>query len=150
MKKLFAILSVVLLLTMLFPLEAFAAEQIVSSETVYLEDGSYCVVTLTESMGRSSKTGTKSSKHYDSNGVLQWTLTVTGTFKYDGSTATCTSVSHSVTISNSAWSVSAQGSTKGGNTAKAVVTMVKTVLGAQTLTQTKTLTLSCDKDGNLS
>lgn len=120
-----------------------------SSTTVY-DDGSYCIITITESSTRATRTGTKHYRFYNSNDVLQWKVTVTGTFTYNGTTSSCTSASHAVTISDNAWYISSQNSYKSGDQAIAEVTMKKKVLGIVTSTRNVSLELTCDKDGNLS
>ena len=122
-----------------------------STSTVLYDDGSYCIITITESNNtRSTKISTKHYSYYNSDNVLQWKVTVSGTFTYNGTTSSCTSASHTVTISNDAWYISSQNSYKSGNQAIADVTMKKKILGIVTSTQNVSLELTCDKDGNLS
>ena len=112
MKKIFAFL-----LTFIMALSttcvAFAGEMPAPSNTYpaeyeYFDDGSYMVTTITESSSAfaratRSKTGSKTAKYYSSSGSALWSVTVTGTFSYTGSSATCTSASVSTKIYNSAW-----------------------------------------------
>ncbi len=154
MKKIISILTLICLFVAL-PCNAFAqSEQTTESNdqsyTTYLDDGSYYVTTVTESMARSTKTGSKTTIYNDSNGNAQWKVVVTGTFSYTGTSSTCTSVSHSVTIYDDAWYTYSQTSYKSSNKAIAEVTMKKKLLGIVTSTRSVNLTLSCDANGNLS
>lgn len=114
------------------------------------DDGSYCVTTITETLMRSTKSGTKTHEYYSSDDVIQWKVQVNGTFTYNGITSSCTKASHKVTIYNDAWYVYSQNSYKSGNKAIADVTMKKKFLGVVTATRDVHLELSCDKNGNLS
>lgn len=115
-----------------------------------MDDDSYYVTTVTELMARSTKTGSKTTIYNDSDGVAQWKVVVTGTFSYTGTSSTCTSASHSVTIYDDTWYTYSQTSYKSSNKAIAEVTMKKKLLGIVTSTRSVNLTLSCDANGNLS
>ena len=70
----------------------------------YFEDGSYIVTELTVSnpLARATKTGSKASTYYHSNGSKIFTTTVTGTFSYtSGVSVKATSGSVNVVIHNS-------------------------------------------------
>lgn len=92
-----------------------------------------------------SKTGTKKISYYTSSNKLLWTVNLTGTFSYNGSSATCTKTSCSITNLNSGWSVKSKTATKSKNKAIAKVTMHQN--GGYDVT--KELTLTCDKNGKL-
>ena len=114
-------------LTLLFSISVFvSAEDYTITEVEYLEDGSYFITTVSEYTNynistlfakSSSKTKTKSTGYYNSNGDAYWTASITATFTYNGSTASCTSVSKSTTIYNSAWKCTASSCGKSGATA---------------------------------
>lgn len=171
MKK--TIRRIVLLLTAIalftiMPFTAFAGkyEAKVSEETTYttyLDDGSYYVETFTyspeaiemssvslQAATSSSKSASKSVTYYSSDNVALWKASVNGTFTYNGTTSTCTKASHSVTIYNSAWYKYSGSAYASGNKATANITMKKKFLGIVTSTRSATLTLTCDKNGNLS
>lgn len=106
MKKLMALLlSLVTVLSM--TCVAFAGEMPTTSKTYpaeyeYFDDGSYMVTTITESSSAfirasRSKTGSKTAKYYSSSGSALWSVTVTGTFSYTGSSVTCKSASVTLT-----------------------------------------------------
>lgn len=150
MKKVLSILFAALFLLMLIPSAPAKAET--TTDVVYFEDGSYVVTVLQEYSTRSSnqKTASKSSTLHDPNGGSVATLTVRGTFRYDGTTATCTASTYTHQIHNSSWSLSSGSASKSGNTATAKGTFARKVLGITVDSKTLTVSLSCDKNGNLS
>lgn len=153
MKKIMSILLVMSILVM-FPITAFASEDTSSANkntyTTYFDDGSYYVTTITESLTRSTKSGTKTTTHYNSSGEALWKASVNGSFTYTGSSVTCTSASHSVTIYEDVWYTYSQNSYKSGNKAIANVVMKRKFLGIVVETKEANLTLTCDVNGNLS
>ncbi len=93
MKKLISLLSVILMIAVLCPNTAFAEEKVVTDRTIeYFEDGSYIVTELTESTITTFATKTvsknKSSDYYESDNSKAWTITLSATFSYTGSSAT--------------------------------------------------------------
>ncbi len=138
-----------------FSMPVYAAEEKITISTVveYFEDGSYAVITITEEVNNSratTKSGTKTYTHKNSDGETQWTYKVTGTFSYTGSSSTCTAVSDSYTISNDNWHMSSHSCSKSGNTANGTVTMKYKVLGITTKTVSDNVTLTCSATGVLS
>lgn len=129
---------------------ALAAVPEVSVDVVYLEDGS-CLTTelvvygspVTRASGTIS--GQKITTYSNAFGVEQWSLTVIGTFTYNGSTAAATSASYNYQIYNSDWSVNSAGARCSGNKAIAEGTFSGGVF-----TRSATVTLSCSADGVLS
>lgn len=122
-------------------------------------DGSYCIIrtdaetiydNYNNPINRSTVSGSKEQKYYSSDDILQWTVKVKGNFTYNGTTSSCTSASHTVTINNSSWYTYSQNSYASGNTAIANVVLKKKHLGVVVSTQNVHLVLTCDKYGNLS
>lgn len=74
-----------------------------------------------------------------------WSISVTGTFSYNGSSCTCTKATVSTTKPSSMWSLSNKKASKSGNKAIASVTG-----HAPGVTVTRTVTLTCSPSGNLS
>lgn len=151
-KRISAMLLSCLLLTLLLPMQALAANT--QSTISRYEDGSYSVATVkridTAARASGTVTGATEVEHYSASGTLEWTASLTATFSYTGSSARCTAVDNlSVRIFESGWSMASKSSSKSGNTATGNITM-----RYSTLTGTGnfpiTLTLSCDKNGNLS
>ena len=150
MKKCISWLLLFVLMISLFPISAFAAGE--EEEVVYFEDGSYMTISVQEfgSRASGSKSGTKVANYYGDDGSLAWRATLNGSFTYTGSSATCTSSSISVSISNSAWYTISKSASKSGASATGSVTMGKKLLGVTVSQISRNLTLTCDKNGNLS
>lgn len=152
MKRFLTFFLAALLLVGSVSTECLAIEPSTISQIEYLEDGSYVITTIEEigTRATNTKTGSAVKRKYDSNNVLEWTITLTGTFTYTGSSSTCTSSSISVAISDSNFAEVSRSATKSGNTAYGSATIRKKVLGVTVSTNTYDLSLSCDKNGNLS
>lgn len=149
-KKCISFFVTFLLVICLLPVETFAAE----NRVVYYDDGSYDVITITVDMKATRATGTKTGMitkdRRNSDGELEWRASMKATFTYDGSTSRCTSVdSPSVVIYDNTWSLDSKSCSKSGNTATGNITMAKKLLLGSGKVPI-TLTLSCDKNGNLS
>lgn len=148
MKKFFAFALAVLCVCTALPATSVCAEESIER----LEDGSYIVTTISYQGSRASntRTGSKERTYYANDNTKLFSLTVKGTFKYDGTSASCTSSTYSYNIYDSSWSLKSATATKSGATATAEGTFAKKVLGITTMTKSLTPTLTCDKDGNLS
>jgi hypothetical protein len=131
----------------------------VESETTYLDDGSYYVTTIDESVpgdmlqaasSTSTKTGSKKTTYYNSSGGALWYVKVTGTFTYNGTASSCTSSTVSAASQVSAWVISSKSATWSGNqaTGKATAKRYNGLTVAQTVS--KTVILTCSKTGALS
>lgn len=152
MKKISALILTMLMLLTIAPLNAFAAEDVITDSYVeYFDDGSYMVTEITESaistFASGTVTKTKSSRYYDDNDNLQWTVSITGTFNYTGSSATCTKATTSYTINNNAWKVTSAVPSKSGNKAIGTFTVKKYVLGVPLKTINRTVTITCSNNG---
>ena len=149
MKKLIKLFLTALLI-MSNAVPTFATEK-----TVYIEkisDDYYIEQTIEEiSITRSTyrKTGTKTTKVLDSNKNLLWSVTVTGTFEYDGSHSTCTASSVSTACPASAWKITSSSATKSGSSATAKATGKRYSNGVAVETLTESVTLVCGSDGTL-
>ena len=150
MKRVLPIFLVLTIAIFVFPMYANAAEK--ENNVVYFDDGSYMTAEVITNRMRASGsvTGNKIKTYYDSEGNTKWKAVLTGSFTYTGSSATCTSASIDVTISDSNWYVVSKSASKSGNTASASVTMGKKVAGVTVSKVSANLTLSCDANGNLS
>lgn len=117
-----------LLFAFVFPVSAAEKDSGVPSlsyiEEVF-EDGSYFQVTIMETSSdavrraTNTKTGSKVYNYVDSNHKSLWTITVKGSFTYNGSTSKCTNSSVSVKSYVSNWTVSGAKAWKSGSTAYA-------------------------------
>ena len=117
----------------------------------YLENGDYIktVITWEESNTRSSKTASKTATHYNNNDEALWSVTVRGTFTYNGTTSTCTSCSHSTATYSSVVTVNNASSSRSGNKATATATATITVAFVS-VDKTLSTTLTCSPTGVLS
>lgn len=125
MKRVFAIVfSVIFVFAAVVP--AFAADSATETRTYTerFDDGSYAVVTITQTQTRSARAaqsttaGRKITDYYDSADVLQWSAIVTGNFTYNGTSATCTSAKVSHEIKDSKWKLHSSSASRSGNTAR--------------------------------
>lgn len=151
-RRFFTLLLAIIMFTSAFYVEGFATTVDSAPQIEYLADGGYIITTTqeTETRATNSKTGTRVKSRYTSNDVLEWQIILRGVFTYTGTTSTCTASSIAVNIYDSNYVKKSSSSSKSGNTAKGSATISKKVLGVTVSTNTYNLTLSCDKDGNLS
>lgn len=150
-----SLILIVAVMISCFPMTVYAAEEEIVTSTMVecFDDGSYLVTTITEEVNNTratTKTGSKTSTYKNSDGEIQWTYKVTGTFSYTGSSSTCTAVSDSYSISNDNWHMSNHSCSKSGNKASGTVTIKYKVLGITTDTVTRNITLTCSATGVLS
>ena len=150
------IIPIILTLVMLccsvlcVPVSAATAEK-VTTTIEYLDNGDYIetVIAWENSLTRASKTATKTKNYKNADGDVMWSVTVRGTFTYDGTTSTCTAVSRSTTAPASAWSIKSSSCSKSGNTATANATATYTLLGISQ-DYSMSVKLTCAADGTLS
>jgi hypothetical protein len=128
-----------------------------AQQNTYIEktfdDGSYIEITIEydDLYTRSTTTKSKTATYKSENGTSLWSVTVKGTFTYDGSTSICTSSSVSTNNYSTSWKLSNAKSWKSGITANASVTAKQYHQDGTVLrTINKTVKLTCDKNGNLS
>lgn len=147
MKKL--LLGLTLVLMLILPTNINALEE--NYNTTYYENGYYYEISIsvTNSVARSAKEGSKTIYCKNSAGKTMWSLTVKGTFTYNGSTSSCTSASASTSITDATWKITNKSSSKSGNTAKATATAICYLNGNPINSQTKTVTLKCNANGKL-
>lgn len=154
MKKLISVFLALLML-LSFPMISYADDSKVVEYTngniEYYEDGSYSVTTIEintiSTLAASTVKQTKTISHYNSKNEKQWDITVTGTFTYTGSSATCTNSTVSYKIYDTHWKVTSSQASKSGRTATGDFTLKRYFLGIPTETVNKTLTLTCSNTG---
>lgn len=141
MKKL--LLSLSLCLTFIFcDISHVQAEEFYYKEVIEVID---------ESSSRATSTKTAKKTGYYANGsTVLWSVTVTGTFTYNGSTSKCTSSSVSASSNDSRWRIISKSSSKSGSTAKATATAKYYLNNLVIDAKTKTVTLTCSASGKLS
>ena len=149
MKRFISLVMLVIVIAGIIPITVGAEEN--GAEIIRFDDGSYMIVEMVSGKTRSSKsvTGSKKYTYYNSDDVSQWNAVLTGSFNYNGTSATCSSSSVDVTIFDSGWYVVSKYASKSGNTATASVTMGWRYDGS-TIKVPASLSLKCDKNGNLS
>lgn len=152
-KSLLAGVLAFVMITALCAVPAMAADLDANSnvDVVYYEDGSYLVrEVITESAlksrGTQTKTGSCVTTYYNASDVAMWDITLTGTFSYNGSTATALSASYSYNIYSSAWAFKSANAYCQEN--KAIVDGV--FVHAFFIPHDTTVTLTCSPTGVLS
>lgn len=152
MKRCISLFLLAVLMLSTISVNCFASEIAEEYVVERFEDGSYITERMVICRPRASgtKTGAKDRVYYNGNGAAEWKVTVSGTFTYTGTSATCTSASCSVTIYNSDWYTISKTSSKSGNTANASATMGEKLLGVKVDEVTSSVALKCDANGNLS
>lgn len=156
MKKSFILLSLMVLCGVLSYTNTFAKDvynsSFYSKTTVLHEDGYIVAEIITNTPNSIAphsvskfKTATKKLSYYTSSNKLLWTIHLSGTFSYNGSSSSCTKASCSISNLNSNWSVKSKSVTSSKNIARAKITMHQK--GGGNLS--KELTLACDKNGKL-
>lgn len=124
-----------------------------STEIEYFSDGSYMVTTYeTDTIMTLSTTvsKTKSVTYYSGSDVPQYKFALSGTFSYNGTSATCTSATHSTVIYNDEWYVSSASSSKSANQAFGDATFKRKFLFVVIDTMDVALTLTCSPTGVIS
>ena len=130
---------------------------VISETTEYFEDGTSLTTiiidqTTTQARGTTTtKKGTKVAIARNKDGIECCRLTVSGTFSVNmGVSATCTACSHSVSITDTAWSNESASSHCSANQAIGEAKFIRKILFITVETRTIQVTLSCDKNGVLS
>lgn len=151
MKKTFKIVFVfVLLFLNVTPCKA----DNISVTKYILENGDYIEIELiqdeTDFLARSSRTTSGSKKvSYKKGSTVLWSVSVKGTFTYDGNSATCINADVSTTCPSSTWKISNKSASKSLNKAIASATAKNYIKGVCIQTVSKKAILSCDTKGNL-
>lgn len=153
MKKITLVLALILVALVGTNIPATALE-VPRVEIEYLENGDYIETIITtdnsvSTFATNTKTGTKTKNYKNSAGTVLWSVSVKGTFSYNGSTSVCTSCSHSTTSPGVYWSIKSSSHSKSGNTATAKATATHTTSTSST-DYTRSVSLQCSADGVLS
>lgn len=156
-----------------FPLLSFAAAASITEEREYLDDGTYFVITVSDSVKNESDFGifakllaffrklveffkgqktvlkTKYLNYYSSSGELLWTAKLEGKFVCTKRAVFCSSSDFSIDIFDSDWSLVSSFCCGQGNSAFAEFSVEQTKLLVPLKTITKEMTLTCDINGNV-
>lgn len=153
MKRFLSLLLCILICTSIVKTPVSAEDltsdnQIIIEQTVQdIGNGFYYIETITIPAAQtygSTRTGTKTARCVHS-GTNIFAISVTGTFTYDGTTVNATSASYSITTYVEDATVKSCNAYTSG--ASAIATGSVSYIG---FTLQKTVTLTCDKYGNLS
>ena len=92
----------------------------------------------------------KTTQFKNSSGTVLWSVSITATFTYDGSTSKCTSCTPSAKAYASTWSIRSVTSSKSGNSATATAVARQTDATGNTYDYTKSVTIKCSATGVVS
>lgn len=150
MKKLFTVFLALSILLM--PITANASETNTNIE--YIGDGIYLETYIEDTeistFAANTITKTKVGNYKNDAGTLLYTIKVTGTFTYNGTTSTCTSSSVTATTYVSDWKVISKSASKSGNKATATAIFSQYLNGHLIQSKMPTITLTCSATGVLS
>jgi ABC-type Na+ efflux pump permease subunit len=150
MKKIITILTILSsILFLSFPVSALEQKK----EIIQLDNGYYLETIIEETpttRASNQKTAKKTGNYKNAQGTTMFSVTVTGTFTYTGSSSTCTKSIASATSKNANWKISSKSASKSGNKATAKATAKRYVDGTAVETQNCTVTLTCSSNGSLS
>ncbi len=154
-------LAIAMMLT--FSVTAFAAEPEASvtpalNERVYLDDGTYIIVTLdvedngiAPAAAKYTRTGTKTVTDYNEDGEILWRYELTGTFDvHENISVICTSATYTHMIDSIYWNFSDGDAYAMANVAYGKGTFKKKVLFITVNTYRIDISITCDGTGNLS
>lgn len=145
MKRLISTLAVLLCMFSLLVIPAMA----VNSETnhaILYDDGSYALITFGENNPtRSSDNFYRTYTYYNPLGQKCFSYTLYATFTYNGVTSQTDFCDFSAAIYRQGWDIDAHSEYISGNTAYGNATFT----GPEGQVRTANLTLTCDKNGNV-
>lgn len=144
---------IICMLALVFqPLTTYASTSDIKITKEYLSDGSYfeTVIESNTDIRSTIKNASKTSTYKNAEGESLWYAKVTANFYYDGSTSSCTSASASAGTYVDGWKIQSKSASRTGNVGSATVTAGCYYLGVNIGNVIHTVTLACDKNGNLS
>ena len=148
MKKIITLLTIVSsILFLSLPVSALDQKK----EIIKLDNGYYLETIKETSMARAAnqKTARKTANYKNAQGAIMFSVTVTGTFTYTGSSSTCTKSVAEASSKNTNWKISSKSASKSGNKATAKAIAKRYVDGVAVETQNCTVTLICSSNGSL-
>lgn len=118
----------------------------------YLSDGSYFETTIEYlPSARGTVIGaSKTTVYKNASGQSLWYVKVTANFTYNGSSAKCTSSSASAGSYVDSWKILSKSSSKNGNSASATAVAAYYVNNAAIGSYSRTVTLHCNGNGDVS
>ena len=149
MKKI--LLSFLIVLCCILPINVYAKEDTRISYTTYIGNGIYVETIIEDAdvniMVTNTVTKTKTKNYKNSSGKTLYSVSVTGTFNYTGSSATCTSSSIKVTVNDTTWKNTSKDASMSSNKATAKATMKQYLDGKLVQTTYPSVTLTCSATG---
>lgn len=147
MKKCFSLaLCFVMLLVCLIPVQAAGSGEVIDTSELTLENGLVARDTVTVySQSRSSTITVERERTFYSGDTVVAIITIQATFSYNGSTVSVVSKSVTRTDTYEGWSYKQNSFTSSGGTVTLDAKLTKWLI----LNTPFTMTLSCDKDGNI-
>ena len=135
--------------------EAYCKADNISVTKCFLENGDYLEIELiqddTDFLSLSSRTTSGSKKvSYKKGSTVLWSVSVKGTFTYDGNSALCINADVSTTCPSKAWQISNSSASKSLNKAIASATAKNYVKGIYIQTVSKKAILTCSNNRKLS
>ena len=113
--------------------------------TIHFDDGSYAVVTCYSSLTRSTTNERKNYTYYNPLNQRCFAYTLYASFTYNGITSQADSCEYATEIFRYGWDMAAHSEYVSGNTAYGNATFT----GPNGQVRTASLTLTCDKSGNV-
>ncbi len=153
LKKFVSVFLLSLILFSMCSFNTFATDENSDTSIINLNNGAYLVVEISEiniNRATNTKSGTKSITYKNDNNESMWKATITGTFTYTGSSATCTKASINYNVYADNWKMKEAISSKSGNKAIGDVTAKRYLLGIPVETVNQTFYLTCSATGTLS
>ena len=95
-------------------------------------------------------TKTKTNTYKDSKGTVLYTVSITGTFKYTGTSSTCTNATVKATAPASDWNVTSKSASKSGNKTTGKATVKQYLKDKVVQTKYPSVTLTCSVNGKIS
>lgn len=155
MKKFLCLLtSVILSCSLTFSCFAYTPDTPKTVSNEYTQNGYIYEITTTEYNHSfykdQTKTVSRTATYKNPAGNPLWSMTIIATFKYNGSSSSCTSSKVETKVYHSAWKITSKTCSHSKNVAAAKV-VAKLFKGSTvSQTKTKTLTLTCSKTGVIS
>ena len=151
MKKIISVICIVCII-LLMPTNVHAVERELNTSYTYLGNDIYIETIIEENISLFSTQTKSCSKtlNFKNSGNILFSIKVSGTFTYTGSSSTCTSSSVTTSVTDSAWKIMSKSASKSGNIAIGYATAKRYMFGFVVETRNETATLTCSATGVLS
>lgn len=144
------ILFLALSLIILFPSSVSTASESTDIIREYLTDGSYFETVISSTNSKSTiRNASKTTTYKNADGDSLWYVKVTANFDFNGYSSKCTSATASAGSYSKVWKILDKKASRSGNSGSATALAGSYMGGIFVGSVTKTITLSCDKNGNL-